>query len=138
MIAHPCRGAACPSVAEAVAEADVAVCTETAMDIVLALGHELVDACGILGPFQVEVFPESRGSHVEHASPELADDVHRLGIPAVHSEGLKHIVTVEGGESLRSSHGHIVAASLGRVHQPGYRHQGGSLLEVVWFLHLQP
>ena len=122
MLAEPSRRAAGPSVTEAVAEAEVTVAAEIAVDVILALGRELVDTPRVLGPFEVEVFPEGSGPHIEHATPELADNVHCLLVVSGHSQRLKHVVPVESGESLRSAREQEVLAGRFGVHETRNQH----------------
>ena len=88
MLAHPSSRTRCPSMAEAMAESRITIGTEVAMDILFSLWHKLIDTPYILCPLQVKVFPECRGSQVEHASPELADDVHSLLVVATLGQSL--------------------------------------------------
>ncbi len=67
-----------PTMAETVAEAGVAVIPEIAMNIVHLLRRKLVYPRRVLHPLDVKVFPESGGTHVEHSTPIVADDLQRL------------------------------------------------------------
>ena len=119
MAAQPGGGATGPAVAEAVAEALVAVVAEVAVDVGFALGHEFVDGRGVLGPGEIEVFPESGRAEVEHPSPVLTNQVER-GIGFTRgSQGFKHIQPVEGGNSFGASRQqHVAGGGLGIAH-PG-------------------
>ena len=117
--------------AETVAEPRVAVGTEVAVDVLLALGHEVVNASGVLCPLQVKVLPEGGSSHVEHSTPVLADDVHSLLVASVHCQCLQHVVSVEGGEALGATYCHVVAAGLVGFHHACNGHQSRCLLESV-------
>ena len=75
ILAEPCRRTTRPTVAEAMAESDIAIGSEVAMEILFTGGDGLVDGAGIICPGKVEVLPEGGGTLIQHAAPVLTDEV---------------------------------------------------------------
>ena len=70
-----------PSVAEAVAEALVAVRTEVTVDILLTFSGKFVDTAGIFYPFHIEILKEGGGSLVKHRTVsflETRSKIHQI------------------------------------------------------------
>ena len=128
VFAQPGGRTRCPPVAEAVAEALVAVVAEIAMDVLLALRHEFIDAGGVLGPGQVEILPEAGRAQVQHGAPVLTDAVQAaLDIPSL-GAGLEDVVPVEGAHACSAPDGENLLVKRSGVLQVGQSHQGCRLL----------
>ena len=129
--AQPCSWSRCPAVAQAVTESLVTVITIRTMYINLSFRHQFIDAGSILRPINVEVFPESSSSQIEHGSPILTDDVHGSLIVACLCHSFQHIVTIESREALRSTYTQYFLVGLFGFHQSCQCHKSSTLLGLV-------
>ena len=102
MLAEPGGGSAGPAVAETVAEAHVAPGAAVGMDVKLALRNHLVNAGGVFPVLIVEIFPESGGAQIQHASPVGRYQVHGLGIMPAFRQRLQQVIAHERGKLLRA------------------------------------
>ena len=101
------------------------------MYIDLSFWHQLVYTGCILGPVDVEIFPESGSTQVEHRTPIFADDIHSALVIACLGHGFEHVVTIERREALCASYTqHILVGFLG-LHESGQCHEGCPLLGLV-------
>ena len=96
------RGTGRPSVAEAVAELDIAVRAEVAVDVDAARRDDSVDARGAFRPVDAEIFPECRRAEFEHLAPVTAHDVEGRFVFARRADRREGVIPEEGGEAART------------------------------------
>ena len=106
------------------------------MHVYLTFGHQLVYATRILYPLDVEVFPEGGSTQIEHGTPILADAVEGLLIVARLGQRLEHVVTVESGIFLRTTHANHLLIGLLGIHQARNGHERRTLLRLVMLGHV--
>ena len=101
------------------------------MYIDLSFRYQFVDTGCILGPVNVEIFPESGSTQVEHRTPIFADDIHSTLVIACLGHGFEHVVTIERREALCASYTQHILVGFLSLHESSQCHEGCPLLGLV-------
>ncbi len=86
--------------AQAVAEALVAVVAIASVDIDLAGQWQTVDRCCIFQPANVKILPEGRCTQLEHSAPIFPERVERTGYISGLRTRLQDIIGHKGRQTL--------------------------------------